>query len=84
LQQRPPKFLSVLMMAKAGKDAIEMDGIVTDALPNAMFRVELEANKQVLHNLFVKGGPFLNVCISGNPGSYFWENSEELHQNIAW
>ena len=36
-----------VMMAKAGKDAIEMDGIVTDALPNAMFRVELEANKQV-------------------------------------
>jgi translation initiation factor IF-1 len=35
------------MMAKAGKDCIEMDGIVTDALPNAMFRVELEANKQV-------------------------------------
>lgn len=39
------------MMAKAGKDSIEMDGIVTDALPNAMFRVELEANKQVLQNL---------------------------------
>jgi hypothetical protein len=47
-QQRPPKFLSVVMMAKAGKDCIEMDGIVTDALPNAMFRVELEANKQVM------------------------------------
>jgi hypothetical protein len=32
---------------KANKDAIEMDGIVTESLPNAMFRVELEANKMV-------------------------------------
>jgi translation initiation factor IF-1 len=32
---------------KKAKDAIEMDGIVTESLPNAMFRVELEANKVV-------------------------------------
>lgn len=31
----------------AKKDVIEVDGIITEALPNAMFRVELE-NKHVV------------------------------------
>ena len=28
------------------KDVLEVDGIVTDALPNAMFKVELEGLKK--------------------------------------
>ncbi|MBQ5961215.1 MAG: translation initiation factor IF-1 [Firmicutes bacterium] len=36
----------------AKKDAIEFEGIVTDKLPNAMFKVELNENKhQVLCHL---------------------------------
>lgn len=35
------------LMAKKKDDCIEMEGIVTESLPNAMFRVELEANQQV-------------------------------------
>ncbi len=31
-----------------GKDAIEMEGIVSEALPNATFRVELENGHEVL------------------------------------
>eukprot|EP00960_Hanusia_phi_P076869 768624-Hanusia_phi.AAC.8 len=40
---------SVVMMSgnKKKKDCIELDGVVTESLPNAMFRVELEANQQV-------------------------------------
>ncbi|EKX43036.1 hypothetical protein GUITHDRAFT_73457 [Guillardia theta CCMP2712] len=33
---------------KKKKDCIELDGVVTESLPNAMFRVELEANQQVI------------------------------------
>mmetsp|Transcript_29527 Transcript_29527/g.94654 ORF Transcript_29527/g.94654 Transcript_29527/m.94654 type:complete len:126 (+) Transcript_29527:90-467(+) len=41
---------SVVMMSgnKKKKDCIELDGVVTESLPNAMFRVELEANQQVI------------------------------------
>ncbi|MEO1942474.1 MAG: translation initiation factor IF-1 [Campylobacterales bacterium] len=32
-----------------GKDVLELDGVVTEALPNAMFRVKLEKlNKEIL------------------------------------
>ncbi|MDX2084847.1 MAG: translation initiation factor IF-1 [Candidatus Melainabacteria bacterium] len=30
------------------KDVIEMEGVVHEALPNAMFRVELENGKEIL------------------------------------
>jgi len=33
------------------KDVIEVEGTVTDALPNAMFRVELENGHKVLAHL---------------------------------
>lgn len=36
------------LMAKKKDDCIEMEGIVTESLPNAMFRVELEANQQTI------------------------------------
>ncbi|MRJ06814.1 MAG: translation initiation factor IF-1 [Epsilonproteobacteria bacterium] len=33
----------------AGKDVLELDGVVTEALPNAMFRVKLDKlNKEIL------------------------------------
>ncbi len=79
--ERPLLRSTVSMMAKAGKDAIEMDGIVTDALPNAMFRVELEANKQVL---FESAFSFVETNRGGTAGylgPYLGENSKELHQN---
>lgn len=53
------------MMAVPGKKpkegAIEMDGVVTESLPNAMFRVELEANKAVRHP-FSLGTPLALSC----------------------
>jgi hypothetical protein len=58
-QRYPSNTLGSLKMAKAGKDSIEMDGIVTDALPNAMFRVELEANKQVNDRLCTRTDLFI-------------------------
>ena len=46
---RTQQASSVVMMSgnKKKKDCIELDGVVTESLPNAMFRVELEANQQV-------------------------------------
>jgi translation initiation factor IF-1 len=35
----------------AKRDAIEVEGVVTEALPNAMFRVALEGNRTVLAHL---------------------------------
>ena len=36
---------------KAQKDVIEAEGTVTEALPNAMFKVELEAGHEVLAHI---------------------------------
>ena len=36
----------------AKDDVIEVDGVVVDALPNAMFKVELENGHQVLAQYF--------------------------------
>lgn len=33
------------------KDLIEMEGVVTESLPNAMFRVELENNFHILGHI---------------------------------
>jgi translation initiation factor IF-1 len=35
----------------AGKDVIEVEGTVTEALPNAMFRVDLQNGHQVLAHI---------------------------------
>lgn len=35
----------------AKEDAIEVDGVVEEALPNAMFRVELENGHEVLAHI---------------------------------
>jgi len=35
----------------AGKDVIEVEGTVTEALPNAMFRVNLQNGHQVLAHI---------------------------------
>ena len=35
----------------AKKDAIEVEGTVTEALPNAMFRVELESGHKLLAHI---------------------------------
>ena len=35
----------------AKDDVIEVDGVVVDALPNAMFKVELENGHQVLEHI---------------------------------
>ena len=39
--------LSISSMAKS-KEVIELEGIITEALPSAMFRVELENGHEVL------------------------------------
>lgn len=36
---------------KAQKDVIEAEGTVTEALPNAMFKVELESGHEVLAHI---------------------------------
>ncbi|MDP4692653.1 MAG: translation initiation factor IF-1 [Ilumatobacteraceae bacterium] len=38
-------------MAKAKEDAIVLEGTITESLPNAMFRVELENGHQVLAHI---------------------------------
>ena len=38
---------SVHMLAKAKKDVLELEGVVQEALPNAMFRVQLDDTEQV-------------------------------------
>mmetsp|Transcript_21657 Transcript_21657/g.33901 ORF Transcript_21657/g.33901 Transcript_21657/m.33901 type:complete len:146 (+) Transcript_21657:87-524(+) len=45
---RPRFSLGPVMMGKKKSDCIEMEGIVQESLPNAMFKVELEANQQVI------------------------------------
>ena len=35
----------------AAKDVIEVEGVVTEALPNAMFRVELQTGHHVLAHI---------------------------------
>lgn len=36
------------------EDVIEVEGVVTDALPNAMFKVQLENGHEVLAHVFGK------------------------------
>ena len=36
------------------EDVIEVEGVVTDALPNAMFKVQLENGHEVLSHVSVK------------------------------
>ncbi len=36
---------------KQDKDVIELDGVVTDALPNAVFRVKLESGQEILSHI---------------------------------
>ncbi|MBI5301854.1 MAG: translation initiation factor IF-1 [Chloroflexi bacterium] len=36
---------------KAKKDVIEAEGVITEALPNAMFRVQLESGHSVLAHI---------------------------------
>ena len=33
------------------KDVIELDGVVTDALPNAVFRVKLDSGQEILSHI---------------------------------
>ena len=47
--QRPAQKLSDEYMAK--KESIEVEGIVSEALPNAMFRVELPNGHKVLAHI---------------------------------
>jgi len=59
------------------KDVLEVDGIVSDALPNAMFKVELEGlNKEVLCHIsgkirmnYIKIVPGDKVKVEINPYS---------------
>jgi len=50
-----PSFLSVSikesLLAKPKEDAIVLEGTITESLPNAMFRVELENGHQVLAHI---------------------------------
>lgn len=39
------------MVKNNNKDTIEIEGIVTEALPNTMFRIEVEGGKTVLATL---------------------------------
>ena len=54
LAQRPgpsiPQFRSITL-AKPKEDAIVLEGTVTEPLPNAMFRVELENGHKVLAHI---------------------------------
>jgi translation initiation factor IF-1 len=36
---------------KDNKDVLEMDGIVTDSLPNALFRVQLEGGQVIIAHI---------------------------------
>ena len=38
-------------MVKEKEDAIQMEGIITEPLPNAMFRVELENGHKILAHI---------------------------------
>ncbi|MBU0580491.1 MAG: translation initiation factor IF-1 [Candidatus Margulisbacteria bacterium] len=35
----------------SNKDVIELDGVVTDALPNAVFRVKLDSGQEILAHI---------------------------------
>ena len=58
----------------AKEDAIEVDGVVQEALPNAMFRVELENGHEVLAHIsgklrmnFIKILPGDKVTVQMSP-----------------
>ena len=53
-------------MAKEG--SIEVDGVVQEALPNAMFRVELENGHEVLAHISGKMRKFLSPYSVWRPG----------------
>lgn len=48
------------------EDAIEVDGIVQEALPNAMFRVELDNGHQVLAHISGKMRKFYIRILPGD------------------
>lgn len=52
--------------AMAKDDAIEMEGTVAEALPNAMFRVELENGHEVLATLAGKMRKFYIRVVIGD------------------
>ena len=48
------------------EDAIEVDGVVEDSLPNAMFRVELENGHEVLAHISGKMRKFYIRILPGD------------------
>jgi translation initiation factor IF-1 len=50
----------------AKEDAIEVDGVVQEALPNAMFRVELENGHEVLAHISGKMRKFFIKIAAGD------------------
>ncbi len=50
----------------AKEDAIEMEGMVAEALPNAMFRVELENGHEILATLAGKMRKFYIRVVEGD------------------
>ena len=50
----------------AKEDAIEVDGVVEEALPNAMFRVELENGHEVLAHISGKMRKFYIRILPGD------------------
>lgn len=50
----------------AKEDAIEMEGVVAEALPNAMFRVELENGHEILATLAGKMRKFYIRVVEGD------------------
>jgi translation initiation factor IF-1 len=44
----PAKVAAIPGMGLAKKDAIEVEGVVVEPLPNAMFRVQLDSGHKVL------------------------------------